>query len=63
MGIAQECDLNRQIPEKILDLFEKRKIARKNKDFQTADQLREEIENLGFLVEETRQGSRILPKK
>ena len=63
LGIAQKCNLNPQIPEKVLDLFEKRKIARKNKDFQTADQLREEIENLGFLVEETRQGSRILPKR
>ena len=63
LGIAQDNNLNNQIPEKILDLFEKRKIARKNKDFKTADRLREEIEKSGFLVEETRQGSRILPKK
>ena len=63
LGIAQDNNLNNQIPENILDLFEKRKIARKNKDFKTADRLREEIEKSGFLVEETRQGSRILPKK
>ena len=63
LGIAQDSNLNYQIPENILDLFEKRKIARKNKDFKTADRLREEIEKSGFLVEETRQGSRILPKK
>lgn len=63
LGIVTHKNINNEIPKEVLDLFEKRKIARKNKDFALADSLRDEIEELGYLVEETRQGSRIVLKK
>lgn len=50
------------IPERVLQLFEQRKTARAAKNFELADCLRNEIEQLGFVVEETRKGSRLVPK-
>ena len=63
LGIVTHKNNNNKISQEVLDLFEKRKIARANKDFSLADSLRNEIEELGYLVEETRQGSRIVLKK
>ncbi len=41
-----------EIPEKVKRLADERLVARKNKDFQKADELRKEIEKLGFLIED-----------
>ena len=46
-----------EIPEEITRLIEQRKAARKAKDFQLADKLRDEITAKGYIVEETRQGT------
>ena len=46
-----------EIPAEVMELVEKRKAARKAKDFAAADALRDEIARLGFTVEETRQGT------
>lgn len=51
-----------EIPQEILDLAEERKEARKNKDFAKADMLRDKISQLGFAIEETRQGTKIYKK-
>ena len=48
---------NDEIPADILELIEKRKAARKAKDFALADKLRDEITARGYIVEETRQGT------
>lgn len=48
-----------EIPEEVIKLVEKRKEARKNKDFALADSIREEIYSKGYAVEETRQGTDI----
>ncbi len=48
-----------EIPAEILELVEKRKEARKNKDFALADSIRDEITAKGYIVEETRQGVNI----
>lgn len=42
-------------PEKIIALAEKRKLARKNKDFSTSDDLRQQIEKLGYTVEDLKE--------
>ncbi len=47
------------IPHEVELLVEKRLEARKSKDFALADQIRDEILALGYLVEETRQGTKI----
>ena len=46
-----------EIPAEVLELIEQRKAARKAKDFALADQLRDKITELGYIVEETRQGT------
>ena len=46
-----------EIPKEVQDLIEQRKAARKAKDFALADQLRDKITELGYIVEETRQGT------
>lgn len=63
LGIINHKNIENEIPREVLDLFEERKVARANKDFALADELRNKIEKLGYIVEETRQGSRITLKK
>lgn len=50
------------IPEEIALLVEKRKEARKNKDFALADKIRDEILENGYIIEETRQGTKVKKK-
>lgn len=57
LGILYEKE--EEIPQEILDLAEKRKEARKNKDYVLADSIRDEIMSKGYIVEETRQGVNI----
>ncbi|MCM1164585.1 MAG: cysteine--tRNA ligase [Lachnospiraceae bacterium] len=46
-----------EIPAEIAALIEERKAARKAKDFAKADALRDRITQMGYIVEETRQGT------
>lgn len=48
-----------EIPAEVMELIERRKAARKAKDFALADKLREEITAMGYIVEETRQGTTV----
>ena len=57
LGILYEKE--EEIPSEILELAQKRKEARKNKDFALADSIRDEIAARGYIVEETRQGTNI----
>lgn len=57
LGIIYEKE--EEIPSEITELAEKRKEARKNKDFALADSIRDEITAKGYIVEETRQGTNI----
>ena len=50
------------IPEEILALVEERKQARMEKDFAKADALRDLIQSKGYIIEETRQGTKITKK-
>lgn len=43
-------------PKEVKDLAEKRWQAKKDRDFKLADSLREEIQKLGYLVKDTRDG-------
>ena len=46
-----------EIPKEVTELIEKRKQARKAKDFALADSIRDRIAEMGYIVEETRQGT------
>lgn len=47
------------IPQEVRDLAAQRAEARKAKNFALADELREKITQLGYVIEETRQGTNI----
>ena len=53
---------NSDIPEEIQALVEERKQARQAKDFAKADALRDLIQSKGYIIEETRQGTKITKK-
>lgn len=48
------------IPDKISSLAKKRDRARAEKNFTKSDQIREQIEKLGYFVEDTEGGSRVI---
>lgn len=47
-----------ELPEKVKDLATKREEARNRKDWKQADEIREQIKALGFILEDTPEGSR-----
>lgn len=51
-----------EVPPHIIELAKQRFQARMEKRFDVADKLREQITNFGFLVEDTKNGFRILKK-
>ena len=62
LGLVYNRKKKDEIPQEILELVEQRKMARKEKNFAEADRLRDEISIRGYLVEETRQGTKITKK-
>lgn len=54
LGISFEEET---VGEKILDLIEKRSIAKKNKDFKAADLIREKLLGLGISLKDTKDGT------
>lgn len=51
-----------EIPAAVMELVEKRAAAKKQKDYAAADALRAQIAEMGYLLEETRQGLKIKKK-
>jgi len=51
-----------EIPENMQKLLIQRQEARKNKDFALSDQIRDEILNAGYLIEDTSKGPRLKRK-
>ena len=54
---------NDELPQEIVVLVEERKSARKDKNFAKADELRDKIISLGYVIEETRQGTKVYKKR
>lgn len=52
----QNSDLNESLVKYIENMIEKRKLAKKNKDFIEADRIRDELLEKGIVLEDTRQG-------
>ncbi len=59
MGLLYNRTKTEEIPQKVLELVKARNEARKVKDFEKADALRNAIADLGYAVRETRQGTEI----
>ena len=60
--IKAEQEAASDIPAEITALVEERKAARKAKDFAKADELRDKITAMGWVIEETREGTKVRRK-
>lgn len=49
--------IDKELEKYILEMIEKRKEAKKNKDFALADKIREELSNKGIIIKDTREGT------
>lgn len=50
------------LPEEIINLLEQRKTARENKNWEESDNIRDKIQQAGYWLEDTPNGTKILPK-
>jgi cysteinyl-tRNA synthetase len=57
LDLAKEVT-EEKLPREIEELVRRRETARKNRDWETADKLREEIRELGYIIEDTSEGVR-----
>ena len=55
-------DAGDDIPEEITKLIEERKEARKAKNFALADEIRDKIAEMGYVITETREGTKVTKK-
>ncbi len=62
LGILYNRNKEEEIPSEILELAEQRTQARKEKNFALADEIRNKIADMGYIIEETRQGTKIKKK-
>lgn len=63
LGLLYNRNSEEAVDPAVLQLVEQRGEARKNKDFAAADRIRDQISELGYVVEETRQGIKVSRKK
>jgi cysteinyl-tRNA synthetase len=49
------------VPDDVMNLVQAREAARKDKDYGAADRLRDEVLALGFVIEDTREGPKVVP--
>jgi cysteinyl-tRNA synthetase len=58
LGVVGEIKKEEPLPKEIQDLITKREEARKAKDWKTADSVRQQLKNMGLIIEDTAQGVR-----
>ena len=51
-----------EIPDNIKDIAENRWQAKLNRDWATADNLRQELDNLGYVIKDSKEGYEIIKK-
>ena len=59
LGLGFENLKKEIIPTEVLKLAEEREPARKNKDFKKSDEIRKEINSLGYDIKDTSEGQKI----
>ncbi|MFA4833514.1 MAG: cysteine--tRNA ligase [Patescibacteria group bacterium] len=57
LGVKEE-----KIPAEVEELKKQRETARREKNWKESDKLRDKIESLGYIVEDTKEGSRVFKK-
>ena len=61
-GLGLEKIKKQKISPKIKKLVKEREKARKNKDWQLADEIRKKVKKMGFWIEDTKEGPKIKPR-
>ncbi len=56
LGLKYDVADEKEVPNEVLDLIEQRSKAKKERDFELADQVRAEILALGYEIKDTREG-------
>ena len=56
LGVIGEVKKEEELPKEAEELIRKREEARKAKDWQTADKIREQLKAMGIIIEDTPQG-------
>lgn len=63
LGLSLDrLDQEQALPAEVQKRVDARRRARKSKDFATSDQLRAEIEAMGYLVQDTKDGMKVIKK-
>ena len=57
-----QLDQPLQLPSKVQELVEARRKARENKQWEASDRLRDEIQDLGYMVQDTPDGMKVIKK-
>ena len=57
LDLIKEKDIDEELLNKINELIEKRNIAKENRDYALADQIREELKNMNVVIKDTREGT------
>ncbi len=56
LGVIGEVKKEEKLPKEAEELIKKREEARKAKDWKTADEIRQQLKNMGVVIEDTPQG-------
>lgn len=59
LGLDKVKEEKLKVPKEVLALADERELARKNKDWKKADELREKIKKLGYLVADEKEGFKL----
>ena len=54
---GESLNITKEEKEKIESLIEQRNQAKQNKEYEKADQIREELLNMGIIIKDTREGT------
>ena len=57
LALLKEDKIDEELKKYILEKIEERNVAKKNKDYSKADNIREELESRGILISDTREGT------
>jgi cysteinyl-tRNA synthetase len=58
LGVIGEVEKEEKLPKEVAELIQKREEARKAQDWKAADKIREELKQMGIIIEDTPEGVR-----
>ena len=57
LDLIKEKNIDEELLNKINELIEKRNIAKENRDYALADQIRDELKNMNIVIKDTKEGT------